>query len=119
MNIRRTQPGPYIGYTLNGSVLAIGDLVIDLSGRQEDSQVVINITRDGNTLVEGLGGRGGYVAVVALPPKEYHDVDTGAVDSFGHPVINRVALPLDTEKVVLSLWRYEPKSMSSGAGGAV
>lgn len=115
MNIRQTQPGPYIPYTLNGSVLVVGDLVIDLSVWQEDSQVVIDITRDGDTLVDGLGGRDGYVAVIVLPPKQYEWVDTGTVDNLGSPVTNKVALPIDTEKVSLSLWRYEPKTADSGA----
>lgn len=110
MNIRYTQSGPFINYALNGSVLTVGDLVIDLSVSQEDSQIAIDITRDGNTLTKGLGGRGGYVASVTLPPKQYNLVDTGTVDNYGNPVLNRVALPLDTNKVMLSLWRYVPEA---------
>jgi len=114
MKVRYTQSGPYIGYTLNGSVLTIGDLIIDLSGRYEDSQVVVNITRDGNTLIEGLGGKGGYVATVVLPPKQYEFIDAGVVDDLGNPVLNKTALPIDVEKVVLSLWRYVPENVGSG-----
>lgn len=114
MNIRRTQRGSCINYTMNGSVLAMGNLVIDLAERQGDAQVSMDITRDGNTLIEGLGGRGGYVACVVLPPKEYDTIETGEVDAMGNRITNRIALPLDTEKVILSLWRYVPENVVTG-----
>lgn len=108
MLIENIQAGPYIDYSLAGNVLTIGEISIDLAAGQKDHQETLYVTRSGNTLIDGLDGANSYVASVAIPPKEYNNVDSGDVDYDGNPVINKVALPLDTDKVVLKLWQFKP-----------
>lgn len=108
MRIKQIQDGPHVPHSIKGSVLKIGKITIDLAKRQDNSQVIIDISRDGDTLVEGVGGKDGYVANIIIPPKEYEDVDTGRVDEKKNPIIERRALPLNISKVVMNSWQFKP-----------
>lgn len=109
MQIEYLQDAPHAELSLEGSVLIIAGLGIDLETRQADSQEIIDITKRDEHIVEGINGQdGSYVASVILPPKEYEEVDTGEEDEHGNPVYEKTALPLDTNRVVLKLWQLTP-----------
>ncbi len=113
MIIEYLQAGPYVEHFLEGRVLQVGDISIDLAERQDDSQVVIDITRNGNGLVEGVSGKDGYVANILLPPREYEEIETDVLDMNGNNTIERRALPLSTGKACIKLWQFKPIEPSS------
>ena len=106
MQIEYMQAGPYANVELDGSVLHVAGISIDISARQADSQVIIDITQQGAAIVEGLGRQGSYVASILIPPKEYEDLDTG----------ERRPLPLDTNRIGLKLWQLKPQGNPNRGG---
>lgn len=84
-------------------ILTLEGVVIDLEAAvQADCQNIITITKDMNgEYIRGLEGKGGYVADIEIPPREYVEVESGEGDE---KTITRTALPLDTATVVLRLW---------------
>ncbi len=105
MIIREIEARPHIGYSVGTKILTIGGVKINLPKQQGDSQTIINITRDGDTIKKEGGNR--YVATVFIPPKQYEMVDANKKDENGNAVYNKVAVPLDFDKVTLALWKYE------------
>lgn len=112
MIIELIEEGPYAEYSIDGTVLSIGDLEIDLNQRQEDSQVIIDITYDGENFVEGLSKM--YAINIMLPPREYEQIETNQTDENGNPIIEARPLPLDMDKVVLKLWQFKPITKNEG-----
>lgn len=96
--------GPKADYSVNGTVLTVHGVAIDLAARQRDVQTVIDVSLSSDlaTVVEGVGAW--YVATIVVPPQEYDLVDSGQTDENGNPVMILQALPLDMSKVELRLW---------------
>ncbi|WP_198468955.1 hypothetical protein [Acetomicrobium sp. S15 = DSM 107314] len=105
MIVKKIQPEPHVEWTIDGTILFIGDIALDLESEQKDSQVIIDICTRGEDLVIGLGDR--YVASILIPPARYEMVDSGEIDEHENPVFLRRKLPIDLEAVELVLWRYE------------
>ncbi len=108
MIITELQPGPFIDWSLDGSMLSIGDIVLDLEEEQQDSQTIINICEKNGELIKGLGDV--YVAVVVIPPTQYQSVEAG-IDEEGNPIYENEKLPIDTESVQLILWQYKKEGV--------
>jgi hypothetical protein len=89
--------------------LRLNGIAIDLEAEvQEGCQNIITITRTlEGRFVRGLEGKGGYVADIEIPPRDFTDVETGEGEE---KTITRMALPLDTATVVLRLWPIEIES---------
>jgi hypothetical protein len=104
MIIKEIQPGPFIDWSLDGTLLSVGDILIDLEEQQQDSQAIIDICEKDGELVIGLGDA--YVASVLIPPAKYKLTEAG-VDENDNPVYESEKLPLDTEAVQLILWQYQ------------
>ncbi len=105
MIIVEIQPEPHVSYSLNGTELTIGGIiVIDLEEEQEDTQNIIDVCEQDGELIVGLGNA--YVATIVIPSAQYELVDTEEVDEYGNPVYIYVKKPLDTETVTLYLWQY-------------
>ncbi|GEA17482.1 AAA family ATPase [Moorella sp. E306M] len=104
MIITHLNEGPKAEYSLNGTVLTVHGVSVDLAARQRDVQTVIDISlgSDFATAAEGTGAW--YVATIVIPPREYDLVDTGQVDENGNPVMTPEPKPLDMNKVELRLW---------------
>ena len=104
MIITHLNEGPKADYSVNGTVLTVHGVAIDLAARQQDVQTVVDISlgSDLTTAAEGVGAW--YVATIVIPPREYQLVDSGQKDDQGNPIMIPQALPLDMSKVELRLW---------------
>jgi hypothetical protein len=114
MIIEHLKDGPYVDAALNGSNLSIAGLLLDLSERQDDAQVIIDIVQENGNIVEGVGRSGVYVANILLPPKQYEVVETDETGFDGRKVIAHRALPLDIDRVVLKLWQMKAEESNQG-----
>ena len=101
MIIVNKNEGTKIPYDLNGTKLCFDDdLTINLAKRQEDWPVHIDICYDAdNALVIGAAAGRSYVAEIDIPEKEYTLGETE--DDAPVPI------PIDTEKVTLTLWAID------------
>ena len=98
MIVTHLNSGRKAEFTIDGTVLTIGSLSIDLAERQTDVQRIIDVCLDYGytTLQEGVGAW--YVATVIVPPQEYQLVENESGET------NVVPTPLDTGKVEIRLW---------------
>jgi len=104
MIVASLNEGPKADYSVNGTVLTIQGVEIDLADRQRDVQNVVDVSlgSDLTSAAEGVGAW--YVATIVIHPREYELVDSGQVDDQGNPIMIPQALPLDMSKVELRLW---------------
>lgn len=106
MNIVEKNEGRKIEYEVNGAKVCFDDdLTINLAKRQEDYDVHIDICfdKDRNLVIGTAAGRA-YVAEIDIPAREYIEpepVEEGEEQEPPTPV------PLDMDKVTLSLWAVE------------
>ncbi len=102
MRVIHLNEGPKAEFSLNGTVLTVQGVQIDLAARQRDTQVVIDVSlgRDLQTAADGVGAW--YLATIVIPPRTYKLVDTTGPD--GQPAQELQALPLDLDQVELRLW---------------
>jgi hypothetical protein len=100
-------------YSLNGSILTIGGLSVDLAQEQGDQEVIITIGRCKGMVHRGLMGKScEYLADVIIPPRKYETVDvegpgSGTVGSGDEEPVTHtesVPVPLDLDSVILRLW---------------
>ena len=99
--------GPKIGHTEDGTAITFGnnELTLDLAELQEEEPVHVTICyTKRHALTTGKGGIT-YVAEIDIPAMEYeHGEPSGEGDEA--PV---VPVPLDMEKVTLTLWAIEER----------
>lgn len=109
MIISHASDGPKAGYSLNGTILTVGDVSIDLQERQRTTERVIDICLDNQlkTMREGLSAW--YVANIIIPPKKYTLQPTGQKDESDNDIMEEVELPVDTSQVELRLWGLPPQ----------
>ncbi|MCD6526989.1 MAG: hypothetical protein J7K75_08390 [Desulfuromonas sp.] len=106
MIVKHVAVGPVSDYALDGSVLTVAGVAIDLAARQADVTAMVDLTADHNGVVaEGLAGS--YVASVVIPPRQHRFVDSGELGFDDQPVMSRQALPLNVAAVQLFLWPME------------
>lgn len=98
--------GAKIPYDVTGTKVCFDDdLTINLAKREEDDPVHIDVCHDEDgALVIGAAAGRTYVAEIDIPAREYVDKETEETDTDGKPVVVREALPLDMDKVTLTLW---------------
>ena len=105
--------GEYSGESIGGrgivniagdSILTIGSLSFNLVDLQKDFQVIIDITKDGENIYEGIDGKDGYIANIILPPSRYVFIDTNETDESGAAIFDLSLLPIDLSTVTLKLW---------------
>lgn len=101
--------GAKIPYDVTGTKVCFDDdLTINLAKREEDDPVHIDVCHDEDgALVIGAAAGRTYVAEIDIPAREYVEKETGETDPDGKPVVVREALPLDMDKVTLTLWAIE------------
>lgn len=103
MQVQQVAPGAVSDYALNGTVLSVAGVDIDLATRQADTTVTVDLSVDANGVAaEGLTG--GYVASVVIPPRRYQLVDSGELGMDDQPLLRREVVPLDSAVVTLFLW---------------
>jgi hypothetical protein len=106
-------------YSLEGAVLTIGELAVDLEGEQGEQEVIIAFSTCEGVIHRGLMPCGEYVAEVIIPPRRYETVevkDTAAAASGeaeeGGPEtrMESIPVPLDRDTVKLKLWPAAARS---------
>lgn len=100
--------GPKIPYTVNVKKTSIcfdDDLTINLSKRERDDPVHIDICtdRDGELVIGAAAGRR-YVAEIDIPARRYEEQPEPEEGTEGGAP---VPIPLDMDLVTLSLWAIE------------
>jgi hypothetical protein len=88
---------------INGVKITIGDTVIDCSEYQEDTEKRIDIFMNQDGMIS-IGSGDLYVANIVIPPKQYTEYPTGEVDEGGNPIVQKEEIPLDSAKIILTLW---------------
>lgn len=106
MNIIEKNEGPKIDYEVTGKKICFDDdLTINLAKRQEDWPVHIDVCYDGDEcLVIGTAAGRAYVAEIDIPTREYEYYESVEEGEEPEPP---APLPLDMDKVTLSLWAIE------------
>lgn len=90
--------GTKIPYEVSGKKITFDDdLTINLTKRESDSEVHIDVCydRDGELVIGTAAGRS-YVAEIGIPARAYTETDEGVEPA-----------PLDMDTVTLSLWAIE------------
>lgn len=101
--------GTKIPYSVSGEKITFNDdLTINLAKRQQDWPTHIDVCYDENkALVIGAAAGRAYVAEIDIPAKEYKTVEATEPMSENGETTEQAppeALPLDMDKVVLTLW---------------
>lgn len=103
----RLGDGPTVQYELMGNTLSFndGELMINLEKREKDFPRQIDICEDEyGGLCMGLARK--YVAQVDIPARRYDYINNGQREN-GEPIIERVAIPFDPQRVAITLWDME------------
>ncbi len=104
--------GAKVAYTQSGTVVSFADgrLALDCALYQKDWGVHLDVCEnaDGNLVIGTESGRK-YVAQLDIPAREYLYPEINAADLDGEKTEHKqteppTPLPLDMEKVTLSLW---------------
>jgi hypothetical protein len=106
MIIVEKNEGAKIPYEVSGTKVCFDDdLTINLSKRQDDWAVHIDVCSDKDgALVIGAASGSYYVAQIDIPAREYEETVTGDGED---AVTERQPLPIDMDKVTLTLWALE------------
>jgi hypothetical protein len=128
MQIQKVDPGraSFSDFSLDGAMLSISGITLDLEAEQQDQEVVIPFGSCNGMIHRGLMPCCDYVAEVIIPARRYQSIEVnGPSPSFGagsetettgsgkgkgksneapqtHTEI--VAVPLDLDSVTLKLW---------------
>jgi hypothetical protein len=121
-------------YSLDGTVLTVGGIDVDLEAEQGEQEVVITFSAHNGMIHRGMMPCCKYAAEVHIPPRMYE-----AVEVDGHPAnpfsgednkgeepethTEAVPVPLDLDSVILNLWpvendRHEETLVLEGEGNA-
>lgn len=98
--------GPKIDYEVTGNKITFDDdLTINLAKREEDWAVHIDVCFDSTDgLVVGAAAGRNYVAEIDIPARAYNYVESE--DDRGDEERSPVPVPLDMDKVTLTLWEF-------------
>jgi hypothetical protein len=123
----------YSDYSLEGAVLTIGGIAVNLEAEQEDQEVIITFSDHNGMIHRGMMPCCNYLAEAIIPPRRYETVEVdgppaNALSGEGKkgdkaevPAthMETVPVPLDLDSVILKLWpaehdRHEEVSMAGG-----
>ena len=95
-------------YRLDGKVLTIGGIAVDLEAEQGDQQIIITFACCGGTIHRGMMSCGKYAAEVLIPPRRYETVEVveEVSEAEQRTHIESVPVPLDIDCVTLKLWPW-------------
>jgi hypothetical protein len=103
-------------YSVDGAILTLGGVTIDLALEEGDQQVIIQFGSCQSKVHRGLMPCCKHVADVVIPPRKYQTVEvdgpqqgmthsgTGENGELPATHTETVPVPLDVESVVLNLW---------------
>jgi hypothetical protein len=92
----------FSNFSLEGSILTIADIAVDLEAEQDDQEVVITFSSCAGTVHRGMMPCGEYIADVIIPPRKYEMVEVEDEELETHT--ENVPAPLDLDSVTLQLW---------------
>jgi hypothetical protein len=137
MIIQKVDPAreAYSDYSLEGTVLTIGGITVELEREQEEQEVIITFSDHNGMIHRGMMPCCTYVAEVVIPPRRYETVEVDGPPSNAFsgdgkegeegPVQHMETVPvlLDLDSVILKLWpvehdRQEGGNMEGGEGNA-
>jgi hypothetical protein len=112
----------FSGYSLEGTVLDIGGVIIDLAEEEGDQEVVISFGKCNGMVHRGLKPCCVYVAEVVIPPRKYMEVEkdgppeewAGEEEPETHT--ETVPAPLDINSVTLKVWPVESRMETNQMG---
>lgn len=94
-------------WALNGNVLTVCGLTLDLEEEQQDSQARISIMCRNGEVCRGVSEGGEYIAEVVIPPRRYQLSEPEGEEAIVEP------LPLDVDTVILRLWPIKPETKTN------
>jgi hypothetical protein len=90
-------------FAIDGARITVDGLLIDCSERQADVPVVVEVRKHAGTTVEG-GKDGAYLAHIAIPARTYTENEVPGVGDEEEPTIERIADPINTDEIAVTLW---------------
>ena len=105
MNIIEMNAGEKIPYEIIGTIISLngGEIEIDLTARQKDITVFLDIFWNENGALQEESGDA-YAANIIIPPWVEREVDTGETDDEGRAIYTKERDPFDMDNVTLQLW---------------
>jgi hypothetical protein len=98
-------------YALEGTVLTVGGIPVDLETEQGDQEVIITFSNHEGMIHRGMMPCCEYVADLIIPPRKYETVEVENergededADEGPKTHMESVPVPLDLDSVVLKLW---------------
>jgi hypothetical protein len=118
MQIQKIDPNRecFNDYSLDGTLLTIGEITLDLEAEEQDQEVIIPFGSCEGMIHRGLKPCCDYVAEVVIPPRRYVVIDVDNEPQTGNEGIGdepdeepgthteNVPVPLDLDSVILKLW---------------
>lgn len=110
-------------YTLEGAILTIGGIPVDLAAEQEEQEQVLTFCSCNGMIHRGMMPCCKYVAEVIIPPRRYELVEVAderdEADEGPGTHTETVPLLLDLDSVILNVWPVEdnPDQETRAAGG--
>jgi hypothetical protein len=105
MNIIEMNAGEKISYEASETAISFsaGEIEIDLTARQKDITVFLDIFWNENGALQEESGDA-YAANIIIPPWAEREVDTGETDDEGRAIYTKERDPFDMDNVTLQLW---------------
>lgn len=105
MKVIQKQPGGNLPeYSIDGTDIIVEGVAIDTAARQQDGAVLVEIRVQEGEAVEAVeGGVGDYLAQIDIPARRYVEED-GPLDEDGRPTTIRTPVPIDPNRVTVTLW---------------
>jgi hypothetical protein len=101
-------------YSLEGTILTIADIAVDLEAEQGDQEVVITFAACNGKVHRGMMPCCNYIADVIIPPRKYETVEveneaSGGEEEEEGPKTHTESVPvaLDLDSVTIKLWPVE------------
>ena len=98
-------------YSLEGKILMVAGIAIDLEAEQRDEERVLVFSRCNGEVHRGMmGDCCEYAAEVVIPQRRYEPVEVPNEDGDGEEPATHMEMapvPLDVESVVVKLWPME------------
>lgn len=115
MIIEKVDPGrnSYSNYSLDGTLLDIGGVIVDLAEEEGDQEVIISFGECNGMVHRGLKPCCNYVAEAIIPPRKYEAIEAegppenwsgGEGEEAPETHTETVPAPLDINSVTLKVW---------------
>jgi hypothetical protein len=109
------QDHAFSDYVLDGATLTVAGIAVDLAAEQQDQELRIVFVRHEGKIRRGMIPCCEYAVEVVIPPRRYETVEIPASEESEileegteqiaeEAYMGSIALPLDTETVMLRLW---------------